>query len=344
VTDGADKGVPVNVMSGRNHSEDEPQKRHVEQNHSQANDMINWVLKPYVLESYRQLAESLKTQQRIMGFMRREISAFIADQQAALERSLASIGEIRTSAQELRGLTQAVEEIVKAIESVPRIQMPSVQVPKGVLDAITLSSRFHELMLGSIAGLSSSYYPAEEKPVPSKASDHPLIKRLKEVAPGPKTWSDYEKLCQDILSFCLVPPLLEPLCEESTEGGLHRRDAIYHIPHDASGFWEYVKRAYNALAVIVEAKNYTGKLPKDQVVITSKYLGSKKLGNFGIIICRDGLDDSGKKEQLDRWLHHDEMIVCLTDGDLEEMVGLKLAGHDPEHVIDRKIRELRSAL
>lgn len=85
-------------------------------------------------------------------------------------------------------------------------------------------------------------------------------------------------------------------------------------------------------------------MPKDQIVITSKYFGLKKLGSFGVIICRKELDVSGNKEQADRWIHHDEMIVCLTSDDLEEMVGLKLADEDAEYVIDRKIRGLRSAL
>jgi hypothetical protein len=119
---------------------------------------------------------------------------------------------------------------------------------------------------------------------------------------------------------------------------------IYQIPHDIPGFWAFVKTAHNALAVIVDAKNYTDILPKDQIVITSKYFGPKKLWNFGIVICRKRLNNSGKKEQADRWVHHDEMIVCLTDDDLEEMIGLKLAGEDAEYVIDHKIRELRSTL
>lgn len=132
--------------------------------------------------------------------------------------------------------------------------------------------------------------------------------------------------------------------ESSSTDGIHRRDLIYHIPHDARSFWEHVQIAYGALAVIVDAKNYGGKLPKDQVVLTSKYFGKKKLGSFGMILTRTGLDGSGRKEQEDRWAYHDEMIVCLSDADLEEMISLKLGGEAPEAVIDRHIRELRSRL
>jgi hypothetical protein len=175
-------------------------------------------------------------------------------------------------------------------------------------------------------------------------AEHPLIIQLKELPPGNETWSDYQKLCENIFIFCFVPPLLEPLYESSTENGIHRRDMIFNIPHDLSGFWAYVQNAYNSIAIIIDAKNYTGVLPKDQIVLTGKYFGPKKLGNFGIIICRQGPDSSGVKQQADSWVHHDEMIVCLDDNDLIEMIGLKIAGEDPSHIIDNKIRQLRAAL
>lgn len=311
-----------------------------EENDPQVKETINPLLQPY-----RQIAESIKEwQERVIGSIPKEFFTRIADQQAAIQKALVPLEEIQHSIQALFRLNFPTEQFRKTLESLGRLQIPYVQLPRGVLDSIDLVSRYHNLTYGNIARLSPSYYPPEEKPLPAKASDHPLIIQLRKLPPGQETWSEYQRLCQDILSFCFIPPLLEPVYEESNQSGIHRRDMIYHIPHDASGFWAYVKTAHSALAVIADAKNYTGILPKNQIVITSKYFGPKKLGNFGIIICRKGLDISGNKEQADRWIHHDEMIVCLTDDDLEEMVGLKLAGQDAEYVIDRKMRELRSAL
>lgn len=297
------------------------------------------------LEAYRQLIESIRQwQERVAGSIPKGFFTHIADQQAALQKALAPIEEMRVSLQALSRLNYPTEEFRKAVESLGQLHINHVQIPRDVLDSINLVSRYHSFSYSNIVRLSPSYYPPEEKPLPAGASDHALIVQLRGLPPGQKTWPEYQKLCQDILLFCFVPPLLEPLCEESTASGIHRRDLIYHIPHDASGFWAYVKTTHSALAVIVDAKNYTSILPKDQIVIASKYFGPKKLGNFGIITCRKELDASGKKEQADRWIYHDEMIICLTDDDLEEMVGLKRAGEDAEYVIDRKMRELRSAL
>ncbi len=300
-----------------------------------------------LLEPYRRLTESLKEWQgRVFGSIPKELFSGIVDQQAALERALVPVTEaIQCSMQVFSQLNFPLEQLGKTFESLGRFEIPSVQIPRHVLDSINTFSRYDSLTYGNLARVSTSYYPPEEqKPYTAKASDDPLIVQLRRLPPGQETWPEYQKLCQAILSFCFVPPLLEPLYEASTESGIHRRDMIYHIPHEASGFWAHVRTAYFALAVIMDAKNYSDTLPKDQIVITSKYFGPKKLGNFGIIVCRAGLNDSGKKELADRWVHHDEMIVCLTDDDLEEMVGLKLAGQDAERVIDHKIRELRSAL
>lgn len=305
---------------------------------------IKQTLEP-LLQPYRQFSESIKAwQEQVIGSIPQEFFTHIAEQQATFLRALAPMQEIQHLMQEILRLSFPVEQFRRTLESLSPIQIPKVQLPRNVLDSINTFSRYHDFAYSNFARLSPSYYPPEEKPLPVKACEHPLVAQLRELPPGKKTWPQYQKLCAAILSFCFVPPLLEPLYEESTEDNIHRRDLIYHIPHDASGFWAYVKNAHSALAVIVDAKNYAGILPKDQIVMTSKYFGSKKLGNFGIIVCRSELGVSGKKEQADRWVHHDEMIVCLTDDDLKEMIGLKLAEEDPEHVIDNRMRELRSGL
>jgi len=132
--------------------------------------------------------------------------------------------------------------------------------------------------------------------------------------------------------------------ESPTEGGLHRRDIIYPMPLGEGGFWGYLQTSFSASHIIVDTKNYNDELPKDQVVITSKYFGAKKQGNFGLIISRRGPSKSAKREQIDRWLRHDEMIICLSDADLEEMMALKQAENEPEVVLSRLIRELRESV
>lgn len=243
------------------------------------------------------------------------------------------------------------EDIVQQVNAIPahltsQLQdqikrMAYFQLPQSYLDSLTGIKLANESILRNISMIPTSYFPIERESVVIQPSGNPLIAKLKAIPSGQQHWHQYQSTCKDILTFCLVPPLLDPMEELPTEGGQHRRDIIYHIPQGQGGFWGYLQNSYSALAVIVDAKNYGDKLPRDQVVITSKYFGAKKLGNFGLIISRRGPSGSARNEQIDRWLHHDEMIICLSDADLEEMMTLKEAEKQPEFVLDKLIRELR---
>lgn len=173
-----------------------------------------------------------------------------------------------------------------------------------------------------------------------EVSENPLVSKLRDIPSGISNWHDYQKVCQEIMDYCFVPPLLEPYGEVMDQAGIHRRDVVYPIPGGVEGFWGYIQMTHSAKAVIVDAKNYGNELPPNEVVIVSKYFGPRKLGNFGIIISRKGPSASAKKEQIDRWVHHEEMIICLSDDALEEMVHIKERNGKPWEVLDRKIFEI----
>lgn len=306
----------------------------------QIQEDLNNALKPL-----HELEESMKLMRKqIINAIPKDLFANFVDQQAVIQRALMPLEDINRSIQKLGRLNISTEQFFNAIYKMESIKIPRVEIPRQFIDSINAFSRFHDHTYSNIMKSAPSYYSSKEKPQSFEVTEHPLIMQLKELPPGKETWSQYQNLCEAIFSYCFVPPLLEPFSEVSNESGIHRRDLIFHIPHVNSGFWAYVKTTYSSLAIIIEAKNYTDLLPKDQIVLTSKYFGPKKLGNFGIIICRKGIDGSGIKQQADRWIHHDEMIVCLDDNDLIEMIGLKIGGEDPAHIIDSKIRNLRSAL
>jgi|GEM_PF-5396445 len=219
-------------------------------------------------------------------------------------------------------------------------RMAHFQLPQSCLDGLIDIKLANDDILRSISMVSTSYFAIERESVVVEPSENPLFLKLKSIPSGQRYWHQYQSMCKDILTFCFVPPLLDPREESRTEGGLHRRDILYPIPYGQRGFWGFLQNKFSASSIIVDVKKYESELPKDQVVITSKYFGAKKLGNFGLIISPKGPSKSAKKEQIDRWLHHDEMIICLSDANLEEMVALKEAGKQPELVLDRLIREL----
>lgn len=219
----------------------------------------------------------------------------------------------------------------------------SLKAPQLYLDTLTNLRAVNINVLGSLSKIAPSYYPTE-KLIEAKKTENSLIVKLEEIPPGNEHWHEYQTACKDVLNYCLVPPLLEPFEEDLTEEGLHRRDIIYHIPFGEGKFWAYIQSAYQSIAIIVDAKNYSDELPPNQVVITSKYFGIKKLGNFGLIISPKGPSKACRKQQIDRWMNHNEIILCLSNNDLERMVSYKEDGKNPEAILDDLIRELRQSV
>ncbi len=201
---------------------------------------------------------------------------------------------------------------------------------KDFIETFNLTSRFGEQVARSLQSALPSYYSipelrvVEEPPVIAKDSKaSKLGHALKRCPCGRNHWKEYQEVCLKILTHTLVPPLVEPEQESLTRMGTQRRDLIFNIPHDVDGFWASVRLAYKSVGVIVECKNYTAPLKANQVTITSKYLGAKRLGLFGIITCRSGLTDSARSEQVRLWTDEDKMIIDLSDEDLIKMVELR---------------------
>lgn len=223
--------------------------------------------------------------------------------------------------------------------SISNLSMP-YKAPQIYLDTLTNLRAANTNVLGSLSKIAPSYYPTK-KPIGAKETQNSLIVKLNEIPPGNEHWHEYQTACRDVLNYCLVPPLLEPFEEDLTEQGLHRRDFIYHIPFGEGKFWAYIQSAYQSIAVIVDAKNYSSELPPNQVVITSKYFGGKKLGNFGLIISPKGPSKACRKQQIDRWMNNNEIMLCLSNNDLYRMVSYKENGKNPEAILDDLVRELR---
>jgi hypothetical protein len=190
------------------------------------------------------------------------------------------------------------------------------------------------------------YYPAAElsdvntkSQIPPHSKADTYMKRLRRCVPGDESWKEYQDICTDILAYCLVPPLLEPSEQSQSLNGRHKRDLIFQIPHNAGDFWNWLIIKYG-LAIVVECKNYAEPLKENQVVITSKYLGKKKLTTLGIMLTRKGLGKSAQQTQIDEWKDNDKMVVCLNDEDLIKMLELREKGQESSKVIDNAIRRL----
>lgn len=167
-----------------------------------------------------------------------------------------------------------------------------------------------------------------------------LIDRLKRCEPGRREWRVYQNLIGEILSVLFCPPL-ESVSEQNTDSDCrNRRDFI--IPNYTDcGYWPYLRNRYHAELIVVDAKNASGYVTKEDILQVAHYLKEKGAGLFALICTRYGVNESAVNHLKDIWQSEDKMIVVLNDNDIEQMLLTGQAGGDPCRLILEKIEEFR---
>ncbi|HCE2180030.1 TPA: HNH endonuclease [Vibrio parahaemolyticus] len=170
-----------------------------------------------------------------------------------------------------------------------------------------------------------------------------LLNKLKSCIPGRKDCYVYQSLVGEIIEEVFCPPLQKPLEESSDHSKANRRDFI--IPNYANeGFWAFLREKYNADYIVVDAKNYTRKVKKSDVLQVANYLKPHGAGMFGLIFSRNGGDSRGCEQTLrEQWMVHNKMIVVLDDEDVENIL-ISSTVSDATDVIGRKIEEFRLSM
>jgi hypothetical protein len=216
--------------------------------------------------------------------------------------------------------------------------------PIEVWDLQYIANTFKDQIANASPGYYKLLFSAHIGQSPALAPEHKFISDLKQLQPGPEDWSVYQSLVGQILEHLFCPILGKPISELSDATQTNRRDFI--LPNYAeSGFWSFMRSSYNADYVVVDAKNYTGKIKKNQVLQVANYLKAHGAGLFGMIICRKGADAGGSQVTIrEQWLVHQKLILILKDEDIESMLLSKSDGRNPEEVIKGKIEEFRLSM
>lgn len=176
-----------------------------------------------------------------------------------------------------------------------------------------------------------------------RRNEKDLIKKLKECNSGKIDWSKYQKLVGEILEVLFCPPLLVPLSEKSDASKVNRRDFI--LPNYTEvGFWAFMRSRYYADYIVVDAKNYTKKITKREVLQISNYLKLHGTGLFAMIISRNGCGESATHTIREVWAIERKLIIVLDDNEIEQMLLEKLSNRQPDSVIRQKIEDFRLSL
>lgn len=195
----------------------------------------------------------------------------------------------------------------------------------GILKA---DNSYYKMLLTAIAGEQEG------------SRDRDLLGKLKACNPGRKDCYLYQSLIGEIIEDLFCPPLIKPIQEVSDFTKSNRRDFI--VPNYAmDGFWSFLREKYSADYIVVDAKNYSRKVKKSDVLQIANYLKPHGAGLFGIIFSRNGGDSSGCLHAIrEQWMVHQKLILVLDDTDVENM----LLSSGAAELIGAKIEEFRLSM
>jgi hypothetical protein len=171
--------------------------------------------------------------------------------------------------------------------------------------------------------------------------DDDLINELRSISAGKEDWHKYQKHIGKILSYLFNDDLSDPITELPDNYGINRRDFILRN-YCENGFWKYLREKYQADFIVIDAKNYVGKIKKNQVLQISNYLKPHGAGLFAIIISRNGEEDRGSfLTRKEKWIIESKMIIILNDNDIINMILTKAYSDLPEELLIQKIENFR---
>ncbi len=167
----------------------------------------------------------------------------------------------------------------------------------------------------------------------------------KSIPAGKKHSRRYEDFVRRVINYLFVGHLGECKAQDRTEPGnegCEIRDLLCQNQAEI-GIWKDIKDKYQCSEVLFEAKNEK-QLRRDDLRQTYCYL-KPALGLWGFVVCRAEQPD--KVHAYNRTLFKNfaqtRGVLILTDGDLKQMVKLKLYGQDPsDYLRDRMSEFIRS--
>jgi len=89
--------------------------------------------------------------------------------------------------------------------------------------------------------------------IKKKSKSENLILSLSRIEPGKNTWSKYQQIVYDIVSYLFCPPLESPNSELADFDRRNRRDIIMENS-TYQGYWQIIREVYFGNYIVIDAK------------------------------------------------------------------------------------------
>lgn len=169
-----------------------------------------------------------------------------------------------------------------------------------------------------------------------------LIQRVRDWQPhGVRNFSEYEKLCYDVLKALFMSDLTGWEMQGPSNAGLFRFDLICKIKQGhGKEFWEMVERYFNTKYIVFEFKNYKERVKQSAIFTTVKYLYAKALRSVAILISINGTASNADKAIRGILREEGKLILSLSHEDLIAMLDGCKRGKDPAEYLSAKLDRL----
>lgn len=175
--------------------------------------------------------------------------------------------------------------------------------------------------------------PSNPKPIePLDDTGSRLCRELHNLPPGNSDWSQFEKLCEEILKYLFNDHLAGWSKQKRTDDELNRFDYVCRIK-PSTEFWNFVLQQMHSRYIIFEFKNYKEPIKQGQVLTTEKYLLEKALRRVAIMITRKGAHDSATKMAQGAMRESGKLILIFKDKEICKMLHMKENGSDPTDLL-----------
>jgi hypothetical protein len=166
------------------------------------------------------------------------------------------------------------------------------------------------------------------------------------VPPGRENFQAFEHIVRVVFNFLFIGELGEGKAQSRTQPedeGVEIRDLIF-ANNAESGFWNDLKRKYDASEIVVDAKN-KDELTRDDLRQLYCYL-KPALGMWGFIVCRAEQSPimNAFNRTLCRNFSQTRGLLILTDDDLRRMVQMKMRGQNPATYLQDRMSEFVRSL
>jgi len=146
-----------------------------------------------------------------------------------------------------------------------------------------------------------------------------LLDAVVTIEAGRKSFSQYEKAIESLLTALFYPSLSNPQVQRHIHEGRKRIDITY-TNVATTGFFQWLAQHFSAAHIFVECKNYAGDPGNPELdQLAGRFSPSR--GQFGLIVCRH-ISDKELFAKRCRDTANDQrgFIVALDDDDLRELV------------------------